>query len=213
MTISRATLGAEFYDRTSTKLLKQPEPQYFFAMAAHAADSRTQLMTAGALGLPGREISSAGAAYLSDMDRLQLAAASEMSEAIVVEEELGKGPGHSIRMNRPVYSGGGYTEASRLTAATTAISTTGIDVSSEQAVITLNRFVGPFASGGSVPQPYAIDALDATLSVHKLSDIVGLHLKRDRTKWLDTVLMLRFDAASTNILYDQHSVCWRRDCR
>jgi hypothetical protein len=200
MTVSRPTLPSEFFDRTSSKLLKQPEPQYFFCMMAHAADARCQLQTAGLLGLPGRAIGGAGAPY-SDLDRLILASESEMSGAIVVEEELGKGPGHSIRINRPAFSGGGYTEASRATGASTAISTTAIDVSGEQMAITLARFVGPFAASGSVPQPYAVDAMDAQLAVHKLTDIVGLHLRRDRMKWLDTVLMLRFDAASTNVLY------------
>jgi hypothetical protein len=152
------------------------------------------------LGLPGREIQGNGLAYTSELDRLVLAAARENSEAIAVEESLGSGPGHSVRINRPAFSGGGYTEASRMVGPSTSISTTPIDVSSEQAIITLKRVVGPFASGGTVPQPYAIDAMDAKLSVHKLSDIVSLHLRRDRMVYIDTVVNAYFTAV-TNILY------------
>lgn len=88
MTIDRATLPAEFYDRTTAKILKQPEPQYFFAMLANAADARTQFDAAGiSMGLPGREIASAGLPYVTELDRLMLAAVDSASEAMVVVED------------------------------------------------------------------------------------------------------------------------------
>lgn len=200
MTVSRPTLPQEFYDTTSRKLLKQPEPQYFWAMMLAAAEARSALQSTGMMGLPGREIQGNGLPYASELDRLMLAAASELAEGIAVEESLGSGPGHTVRINRPAFSGGGYTVASRTVGPSTSISTTPIDVSSEQSAITLGRVIGPFASGGTVPQPYAIDALDAKLSVHKLSDIVALHLNRDRMVYIDTVVNSYFTAV-TNILY------------
>jgi hypothetical protein len=201
MTASRVTLPSNFYDVTSPKLLKQPEPQYFWAMLLAAAEARSTLQAAGGIGMPGREITGSGLAYASELDRLILASASECAEAISVEESLGSGPGHTIRINRPAFSGGGYTVADRKIGPSTTISTTPIDVSGEQTTITLERVVGPFKSGGSTPQPYAIDAMDAQLGVHKLSDIVALHLRRDRMVYIDTVVNSYFNEATTAILY------------
>jgi hypothetical protein len=201
MTASAVTLPSNFYDTTSPKLLKQPEPQYFWLMLLAAAEAKSTLAAAGMIGMPGREITGGNFAYASELDRLMLAAASECSEAVTVEESLGSGPGHTVRINRPAFSGGGYTEGDRQIGPSASISTTPIDVSGEQSTITLKRVVGPFASGGSVPQPYAIDAMDAKLGVHKLSDIVALHLRRDRMKYADTVCGAYFDEAATAILY------------
>ncbi len=170
-------------------------------MLLAAAEARSTLQQVGGLGLPSREITGGNFAYASELDRLMLAAASECSEAVSVEESLGSGPGHTIRINRPAFSGGGYTEASRQIGPSETISVTPIDVSGEQSTITLKRVIGPFASGGSVPQPYAIDAMDAKLGVHKLSDIVSLHLRRDRMVYIDTVVNSYFNEASTAILY------------
>ena len=55
MVVSRPTLPQEFFDRTSAKLLVEPEPQYFFCEMAQAADAAAQFMEAGMYGLPGRE--------------------------------------------------------------------------------------------------------------------------------------------------------------
>jgi len=196
MTASAVTYPSNFFDVTSPKLLKQPEPQYFWAMLLAAAEAKSTLQNVPGIGLPGRQAASGGLAYASELDRLQLAAASECSEAISVEESLGRGPGHTIRINRPAFSGGGYTEAYRQIGPSESISVTPIDVSGEQTTITLKRVIGPFASGGSVPQPYAIDSMDAQLGVHKLSDIVALHLRRDRMVYIDTVLNSYFNEAS-----------------
>lgn len=202
MSVNQVTLPSEFFDLTSGKLLKQPEPQYFWAMMLAAADARSVLNKAGIqVGMPGRDVASQGLAYASELDRLQLAAASEAAEAVMAIEELGKGPGHTVRINRPAFSGGGYTVANRQVGVSDTISTSPQDISGEQTAVTLKRIVGPFASGGSAPQPYAIDAFAAKGSVHSLADIVGLHLRRDRMRYIDTVINLEFNKASTNVAY------------
>ena len=41
--ITRATLPAEFYDRTSAMMLIQPEPQYLYAQLVYMADVQAEL--------------------------------------------------------------------------------------------------------------------------------------------------------------------------
>jgi hypothetical protein len=196
MTIARATLPAEFFDITSAMMLVQPEPQYSYAQMLFAGQARAALSAEGVqLGVaPDRGPAHQGAPIM-DLEQQQLALGSApMAEAIKAVPECGaKGVGHTIRINRPVFAGGGYTEASRVINATTSISTTPIDLTSEQVSITVKRVVGPFASGGTTPQPYAIDKFDAKKSVHDLSALVGLQLSRDRMKYLDSILSLLFD--------------------
>lgn len=200
MPVSRATVPSEFFDITSAMMLRQPEPEYPFAKLAFAAQARAELMAtdaAAVLAATGRGPDTQGAPY-ADLAANQLAlSAHPLAEAVVAVNELGqKGIGHTIRLNRPVFSGGGYTEAARTISSAQSISTTPIEVSAEQVSVSVKRFVGPYASGGSQPQPYAIDRLDAQRSVHSLAGVVGLHLSRDRMKWLDTVFSLAFDAGA-----------------
>lgn len=203
MPASRVTLPAEFFDITSSMMLVQPEPQYVFAQMAFAAVQRAELsnVDAGALFNGRAPMPASGAAVPGlDANQLQLAR-SPLAEAITVVAELGqRGVGHTIRINRPVFSGGGYTEASRTIAQSTSISTTPVDVAAEQVSITVKRVAGPYDSTNSRVAPYGIDRFDAGKSVHSLASITGVHLKRDRVKYLDTVLSLLFDGASTNIV-------------
>lgn len=200
--IDESTLPSNFFTITSPKLLKQPEPQYFWNMLLASAEARSQLVASGADIKPSGNLSEGGVAFASELDRLMLAAASENAEAIMVEESLGSGPGHTIRINRPAFSGGGYTEADRQIGPSTTISTTPIDISAEQTTITLKRIVGPHSSGGTVPQPYGMDSFDMSMGVHKISDMVALHLRRDRMVYADTVVNSYFNSpASGNTLY------------
>lgn len=198
--ITRASLPEEFFDITSAQLLKQPEPQYLHAMLAKAAVAR-DLVTPGALGfMAGRTAGAQGADYAQPGDSRLMLDDGIMSEAITAVVGLGTAPGHTIRLNRPKFTDSTYTEAAREVTSGSTISTTPLDVGSEQAAITCKRFAGPM--GSSNVQPYAIDEFDAKMSIHKLAGIVGLHLKRDFDKWLDSVLVLIFDSvASGNTLY------------
>jgi len=202
MSVNRATLPSEFYDITSAELLQQPEPQYFHAALGFTGLMKAELDTVGPVGMPGRTAGDQGAQYGGWFQRV-LAEPGELAkfgEAIKVVTELGKAPGHTVRMNRPQFSGGGYSEAARRITPTATISTTPIDLSAEQVSITIERYVGPFAVAGTVPQPYAVDRFDATMSIHSLASVVGLHMRRDYSKWLDTVLKDRYDVA-TNISF------------
>jgi hypothetical protein len=189
--LSRLELPAEFYDITSNVLLTQPEPQYLYAQFFKAAQMVDLSASAGEFGLPGRSVGGNGADYSSaERDRLMLS--NPISSSVVVGRNNMQGlPGHTLRFNRPSFTDSTYTEASRKVATGQSISTTPIAVDSEQVTLTLARYAGPYA--GSAVAPYGIDALDATLGVHKLSSIVGTHLKRDYDKFLDKVQVALLD--------------------
>jgi hypothetical protein len=193
--LSRATLPEEFYDITSAQLLLQPEPQYFHAQLAKQAIAAE--LSVGQIGLPGRGPSSQGADYASVNDGRLMLSDPIYSEAIMAIANLGAAPGHTIRMNRPRFTDSTYTQAAREITGSTSISTTPLDVGSEQVACTIKRFAGPM--GASVVQPYGIDEFDSTMSVHKLAAMVGLHMKRDYDKWLDACLVALYAICSTTV--------------
>jgi hypothetical protein len=184
--ITRASLPEEFYDITSAQLLLQPEPQYLHAQLAKMAVA-SDLAVPGSVGLPGRDAGAQGAAYASPSDGRLMLSDPIMGAAITAIVGLGSAPGHTIRMNRPKFTNSTYTEASREVASGSTISTTPLDLDSEQVAVTIKRFAGPY--GTANVQPYALDEFDAKMSVHKLAGMIGLHLKRDFDRWLDAALV------------------------
>jgi hypothetical protein len=193
--INRASLPEEFYDTTSKRMLIAPEPQYVFAFLA-----KMSLGSALIASLPGgfaginqaRGIASQGpptSGYQAGA-RLILASPDPMvSQAIATVAELGKSPGHTVRLNRPRYGSGGFTLASREITSGTQISTTPIDLTSEQVTLTLKRYGGPYdAVVQNAVAPFALDKFDTSVALHSLVDYVGLHMQRDLDKWLDGVM-------------------------
>lgn len=200
--IGRGSLTQEFYDVTSSALLKQPEPQYFHAQCLKIA-LNMELESVESLGLPvaGRDgIGADGAPYSEvDEDRLILDDPI-MSEMVVVVPEMGKVPGHTVRINRPSFANTTYTLASREVPNGSVISTTPVNVASEQTSLTLRRTFGPYDAANSRVAPYGVDRFDASLPVHKVASLVSKHLKRDRDRFLDTVMVLLGDLAA-NVVY------------
>ncbi len=203
MTVSRVSLPTEFFDRTSSLMLRQPEPQYLYAQMVFMADANAELSRVGDLGIsPDRAIGSEGAAPMAyKMMQALIAGELPYSEAIVVSGELAAGqPGHTIRINRPVFSGGGYTAAARTIAASQPISTVPVDLTQEQVAITIARRAGPYDSVNSRVAPRAVDRLDAERAVHGLVPIIGMDLWRDRLKTVDSIYGLVYDAGA-NIIF------------
>lgn len=204
MTISRVTLSSDFFDRTSEKMLKQPEPQYLYARLLFMAVGQAELQRLSALGIsPDRAVGGTGGAVMSLEEQQLLLSDPIRAEAIFVTDELAPGKvGHTIRMNRPVFSGGGYTEAARAVAAGQSTSTVPVDLTQEQVSLTIRRFEGPYDTTNSRVAPRAVDRFDAEHSVHRIADIVGVDMARDRMKWVDTVVAGYFDTVpSTSVLY------------
>ncbi len=197
--VNRVELPAEFYDKTSDHLLIQPEPQYFYAGLWKTAQ-RASLAIPSEMGLMGRGVSGTGADYsTADRDRLMLSNPVAVDTVATPNNNMSGLPGHTLRFNRPKYTDSTYTETSRRIGTSATISTTPIGVDSEQAALTLRRYAGPFDNANSEVRPYGIDALDATLGVHKLSSIVGTHLTRDHDRFLDTVQVQLLDLAATTV--------------
>lgn len=202
--IDRASIPEEFYDLTSAMLLVQPEPQYLHAqLFKQALGAAMNLPSGGAMGLPvgSRPIQSSGANYTSAMyDRLSLASPDPVySQALAVVPDFAQKVGHTVRINRPKFGSGGFTLASREVASGAQIGTAAIDLSSEQVTLTLKRYAGPYDSVAGAIAPFAVDKLDASRSVHSVSQIVGKHLQRDLDKWLDAVFVALTSAGATTL--------------
>lgn len=200
--ISRAGLPEEFMDVVSAAVLRQPEPQYLHAsLFKQALSGAFNIENMGSMGLPigNRAIPSGGAPYTDAVsDRLMLAMPDPVySAAIKVVPEMSDRVGHTVRINRPRFGDSVYTLASREVASGSQISTTAIDLSSEQVTLTLKRYVGP--SNGTNPAPYAVDKLDATRSVHSMAGLVGKHMQRDLDKFLDKVMVTLLGSGTTTL--------------
>lgn len=197
MTANRLTLPEYFYDVTSARLLLDPEPMYLYAALFKSALG-VALDKSGGMGrtmLPGggpSEDHEAGALVMSD---------PIYNETITVVSELGAVPGHTVRLNRPIFQDTTYTEASRQIAGTD-ISTVPIDVSAEQVPITLKKFVGPYDQTNSRPAPFAIDAFDAQMAVAPLAAKIGAQLARDFDKFIDSVMVAKMNGGANTVRPD-----------
>lgn len=196
--IGRASLGTEFYDTTSAMLLVEPQPQFLYALLFKLGLGAA-LQTPGSLGLPGRDGIGASGAPFGNAGGTLILDDAIAREAITVVPELGKSPGHTVRINRPTFTATTYTQASREVANGATISTTPIDVSASQVSLTLKRFAGPYSSGQSAVAPYGVDRFDASMPVHKMVDIVGTHLKQDFDKTIDAFFVALGDLGATTV--------------
>lgn len=180
------SLPENFYDKTSDRLLTQPEPQYPLAQLFLAAIAASLPIPAG-IGLDGRQVPSAGAPYAgADRDRLMLAEALPTS-LFEVSVDFSKEPGDTVKLNRPAFQNTTYTQASRRVGANTTISTQPIGISSEQAHLVLERYAGPYDAANSRVAPIGVDAFASSHGVHRAPDMVGTHLVRDFHRFLDAV--------------------------
>lgn len=202
--INRASLPEEFFDVTAPMLLVQPEPQYFHAQLfkmAMMADFK--LPFGGPLGLPipGRQIQDGGAAYTSaEYDRLMLIPPDPVYKgAVQFVGEVGKRPGHTVKLNRPRFGSGGFTLAAREIPSGGTISTTAIDLASEQVALTLKRYGGPYDAINANVAPFAVDKFDASVMLHSTTQVVGKHLQRDLDRWIDQVLITLGNLASVTL--------------
>ncbi len=201
-----AWLPSEFVEITSARVLQAPVSQFLYATMIFMADAQAQLRAdpSSFEWVSGRGVpAGAGGFPVPGLDTMQLMLADSVrSGAILVSDELATQPGSVIKLNRPVFTGGGYTVSARSVGTGSTISTTPIALTGEQVPITILRLVGPMASGGTAPAPYGIDRFQAMQSVHSLAMKVGQHLQYDRTALIDSVVATLMDSpASGNVLY------------
>jgi hypothetical protein len=196
--VSRATLGAEFFDITSQKLLLQPEPQYLYALLWKMALNASLQQSSG-ISFRG-DIGQSGAPYsTAEGNRQGLFEDPIYTSAIHVVTELGNVPGHTVRLNRPKFTDTTYTQASREIAMGTSISTTPINIDSEQVSVTLKRFGGPYDQTNSRVAPFGVDRFDASRSVHSIAGAVGAQLTRDFDKTIDRFIGVLMGTASSTL--------------
>jgi hypothetical protein len=111
---------------------------------------------------------------------------------------FGKGAGDTIKMRRPVYTGGGYDEESRAVNPSVPTSLQGQSITMEEVNVVLRQFEGPYDSANSRVAPYQLLDFDARYrrASDNLAGETANHLVFDYIKWLDAVIMKRFRASS-----------------
>lgn len=197
MPISRAQLPEEFYDKTSATLLAQPEPQYLYARLFLRA-LNIELTPPSMIGRIGNEIGGQGAPYAAaERDRLALSNDDMATEVFAAKADFTGEPGGVMKFNRPKYANTTYTQASREVGTNQTISTQAISAGSEQALLQIKRYSGPYDADNSRVAPYGLDAFDASMGVHNLSQFVGTQLKRDFHRTIDSFWVTLADLAST----------------
>lgn len=197
--INRATLPEEFFDVTSAGLLIEPEPQYLHA-ALLKMSLAASLDVGSMLGLmvPGREFGTKGAPYAdAEAGRLLLSPDGLYDQTVHVVTELGKTPGHTVRLNRPSYTNTTYTFASREVGQNVTIATTPTTVDSDQIPVTLKRYAGPLDPVTGAVAPYGVDRFDGSVMLHRPAMIVGHNLKRDFDRTLDTFGVTLLDSGAS----------------
>jgi N4-gp56 family major capsid protein len=185
-----STLTQEFVDLLSAEMLLAPDPQFVFATLAEAA-------RAGSLDVPGIVGRQGGAA-----------AEKAMSEAMGTIDRMSKfgagfakvvmdptQPGKVILIDRPVYTGGNFDEASRTLAETATPSATPIAPTLQQVSLTVKRYAGPH--DGANVAPIGISDFLKRRSKHDLINYIGTLLRRDRNAFADSVIIEKL-LTSTN---------------
>lgn len=195
--VNRASLGAEFYDVTSARLLLQPQPQFLYSILWKMALAATLTQATG-ISFRG-DVGNQGDAYPSAESQRALYEDPLYSNAINVVTELGAAPGHTVRINRPKFANTTYTQASREIAMGTSISTTPINIESEQVSVTIKRFGGPYDQTNSRVAPFGVDRFDATRSIHSLAAAVGTHLQHDFDRAIDSFIATLLSLSSQTL--------------
>lgn len=199
--LTRATLPTEFYDVTSARMLVQPQPQYLHAALWKLAVNASLSTPPDLAMMQERLTNGAAGAAVPSMQQLQLLLSDPIySQAFVNVTELGKQPGHTVRINRPAFAATTYTEGAREIPGGGSISNVPVDILNEQVSLTLKRFAGPYDQANSRVAPFAADRFDANISLHSINQLLGLQLVQDFTRTVDTICVSLIDLV-VNVLY------------
>lgn len=198
--VNRSTLPADFMDITASEMLWQPRPEYIYAQLFKMALNASMGEGEGGMASPGRSAIGASGATVPSGESMALNLSDPVySSAIRVVPELGRAPGHTVKLNRPVFTATTYTEASREIASGSTISTTPIALDMEQATVTLKRWGGPYSSTQSAVAPIGIERFDARLAIHSTAQYAKEILVDDFDRFTHTVLNTLLESASTTV--------------
>jgi hypothetical protein len=205
---TRAGIPQNFQDLTSDIMLRAPEPQYFHASLIKGIIAAQVLKTGieqFGLPMPGRDAQWAGVGAdvpSSAFAGLVLNDSSGIFEAGMYFDDFDRmdnpRPGHSVRVNRPVFTDSTYTLASRTIASGSTISTTGQTVGMGQVDLILRRIGGPYNNTAAAVTPYVLDRFDMGRGIHATASLVGMYMQRDCDKTLDKIGVDLLDAVDTS---------------
>lgn len=190
---NRINIPENYQDWASSQLLIQPEPQYVYANMWRNAIG-TALPDRAPVGLPGREIATTGAPYSNaQADRLMLEDRQISEEIFSVKVNFSKKSGDTVTVNRPSFVNYTATESSRRLTRGSSITTTSVNLQSEQTALTLFEYGGPYDTTNTRVAPFALEAFDAQFGIHDQPSIIGKQLKRDFHRFLDAWMLALLD--------------------
>jgi len=196
-----ASLGQEFVDVLSSELLLQPDAQFVFANLANASRAKALAMpdVMGRSGETANIEASLGNA-VGTVDRMS-AAGSGFAKVVLDPQS----PGKTILIDRGVYLGGVFTEASRRLTEGTAIDVTApIAPTMEQVPLTVREYAGPYDQGNSRVAPIGVTDMLKRRARHDVILYVGALLRRDRNAFVDrTIVDLLLSTSFTTTPDDQ----------
>jgi len=198
--IGRQTLPQNFVESVRSGMrLPQPQPQFFYGMAALSAMMRTLMIQEGA-GTAANFVKMMG--YGGDAPDTGLDRYIRTAEAypgmVLAVTGFGQSAGDTIKMRRPVYTKGGLTQAARQVKPQIATSLQGQNITMEEVPVILKQFEGPWNAATSAVGPYQINDFDARYlrNADNLAAEVVNHLAFDYISWLDAVVIELFQASS-----------------
>lgn len=207
-TVSRLTLPSEFTNPVNAALLVQPQPQFFWAMLLYqstaAAELKQGLTSVGPndsrmFSSSGAPVPDLGAMQLNLLDPEQAASVMLRGEAIKTVSFPNMRPNEVTTLMRPNFVDSTYTEASRDTTRATISETAQNILGNDAVTLTIKESSGPYSNAASAVQPLGLEGFDLDMSPsHNLIEYASLHLRRDRMKYIDTVVKSRaFDPIQT----------------
>lgn len=182
-----STLSQELVDQLSQELLIEPDSQYIFALLAGAARANAMDIP-GILGTAGasanmQQAVGAGLGTLKLLDQRWMSVAGRFAK--VVSEPTT--PGKVILIDQPRYLGGGFSLADRTLTEGTAVSATPQAAAMGQVAVNIVELAGPH--NDTAVAPIGITDFLKRRATHNLVEYVGLLLRRDRNRFVDSVIV------------------------
>ncbi len=179
--------------------LPQPTPQFFFAMAALSAATRSLVLEEGGGSAENflRMIKENGGDIPDNsLDRF-IRTADAYPDMVQFVNGFGKNFGDTIKMRRPVYTKGGLTLAARRVNPSVATSLSGQSITMEEVPVILDQYEGPWNATTGAVGPYQVNDFDARWrrNADNLAAETSNHLLYDYVSWLDAVVYALFQAS------------------
>lgn len=203
-------IPADFNDRLSEQLLLQPDVEYFWARSAYSAmlasgmaemdgfDLAMMQLREGRLAQGSGTAANLAEAMSNGMGGPLLLSMGMTYPDLVVMVKEARMPGEVIKINRPGYINGDTTFANRVASPTTKLfGTNSQAITMEQVAVTIVETLGPTNAAGTLA-PISLPRFTMHRSAHDLLVDVGLQLRRDRYRLVDSKIQNDIINAATN---------------